>query len=141
MYKVIRKVAKDETLQYASLYRIQVEIDGDKKLDQFTAAEFKDMRDELYVQLAQKQLHLEDVSVMDPFHLNIVAMYTGHSIIAIMIIVAIAAAISVFGLKIMTDNIVEVQEVIEEIKPIALAGFGTLALVAVVVFVIIMFGK
>jgi len=137
VYTVIRKVPDTEELQYGKLYQVRVDLEGIKQLDEFSTIEWNSLYDDLYVQLAQKDLHLEDLTVVDPFTLNVVVLYVGHSIIAIAIIAVIALSVGVFGLSIVSDSISEVQDLTEEMKPVALAGMGTIALVAIVVGLIL----
>lgn len=131
MYQVIRRVKDDEVLEYSKLYMVEAVVEGSKRLDEFTREEWEKLHDDLYVELAQKSLHLENIVVVDPYSLNIVVMYVGHSIIAVMIVACIMSAIVAYGLTLVTSNIVEVRKVIREIKPIAYAGFGTFALIVI----------
>lgn len=132
MYQIIRKVKDDEELEYSKLYMVETEVEGVKRLDELTTKEWEELHDELYVKLAQKDLHLENITVVNNYSMNIVVMYVGHSILAVMIVACIMSAIGIIGLKMVLSNISEVRKVVRDIKPIAFAGFATFAIIAIV---------
>lgn len=132
MYQIIRKVKDDEELEYSKLYMVETEVEGVKRLDELTTKEWEELHDELYVKFAQKDLHLENITVVNNYSMNIVVMYVGHSILAVMIVACIMSAIGIVGLKMVLSNISEVRKVVRDIKPIAFAGFATFAIIAIV---------
>jgi len=133
VYQVIRNVPDNETLIYGKLYRLDIEVGGFKRLTDYTQEEWRTTRDNLYVELAQSDLHLEDLVIVDPYNLYVICMYVGHSIIAIMICIAVIGVISAIGLKIMNSSLVEVKEIFTGSSPVIYAGLSTAVIIAIVI--------
>jgi len=132
-YTELRTVDPGETLEYGKYYLVKTEANNllGEGFARWTSQDWRDFRAKLQYEMSQNDLLLVGIEKIDDHRAGIITRYEGHSILAISIVAVIGIALSVFGLWIVNDEIVEI---LREGKPIAFAG--VLIVLAIIGFMI-----
>ena len=117
IYTIVKTIPRDETLQYGHYYLVKTEVQNliGEGFSKWTSEDWSDFRARLQYEMSQNDLVLVDIEKVTDYEANIITRYEGHSVLALAIVIVIGAALSVFGLWVVRDNIVEI---IKETQPI-----------------------